>query len=73
MRLLYRRVPGLQKAVRAALYLFREFLVIGMTKRRRFLKPVGKLAQRAPAQAGPRPQAARGADARTTRSAASAS
>src|SRR4051794_5590447 len=45
MRRLYRFVPGLQKAIRAALYLFREFLVIGLTKRRRFLKPVGKLAR----------------------------
>jgi cation diffusion facilitator CzcD-associated flavoprotein CzcO len=31
--------------VRSALYLFREFLVLGMAKRRRFLKPVQKLAQ----------------------------
>jgi len=45
MRLLYRFVPGLQKAVRAALYLMREFLVIGMAKRRRFLRPVQKVAQ----------------------------
>jgi cyclohexanone monooxygenase len=45
MRLLYRFVPGLQKAVRGALYLMREFLVIGMAKRRRFLRPVQKLAQ----------------------------
>src|SRR3712207_785585 len=42
MRRLYRLVPGLQRAIRAALYLFREFLVIGMAKNRRFLKPVGK-------------------------------
>jgi cation diffusion facilitator CzcD-associated flavoprotein CzcO len=46
MRRLYRWVPGLQKAIRGALYLFREFLVIGMAKKRRFLKPVGKLARR---------------------------
>ncbi|MGZ4648875.1 MAG: flavin-containing monooxygenase [Blastococcus sp.] len=45
MRLLYRFVPGLQKAVRGALYLMREFLVVGMAKRRRFLAPVQKLAQ----------------------------
>jgi len=45
MRRLYRFVPGLQKGIRGALYLFREFLVIGMAKRRRFLKPVQKLAQ----------------------------
>ncbi len=45
MRRLYRFVPGLQKAVRAGLYLLREFLVIGLAKRRRFLKPVGRLAR----------------------------
>jgi cation diffusion facilitator CzcD-associated flavoprotein CzcO len=45
MRRLYRFVPGLQRAVRAFLYLFREFLVIGMAKNRRFLTPVGTLAQ----------------------------
>ncbi|MBJ7452375.1 MAG: NAD(P)/FAD-dependent oxidoreductase [Blastococcus sp.] len=45
MQRLYRRVPGFQKAIRAGLYLFREFLVIGLAKRRRFLKPVGKLAK----------------------------
>jgi cation diffusion facilitator CzcD-associated flavoprotein CzcO len=38
-------VPGLQKAVRGALYLMREFLVIGMAKRRRFLAPVGTVAK----------------------------
>ncbi len=41
---LYRHVPLVQKLVRAALYLMREFLVIGMAKRRRFLKPVQRLA-----------------------------
>jgi cation diffusion facilitator CzcD-associated flavoprotein CzcO len=45
MQRLYRFVPGLQNLIRAALYLFREFLVIGMAKNRRFLKPVGKLAR----------------------------
>jgi cation diffusion facilitator CzcD-associated flavoprotein CzcO len=45
MRRLYRLVPGLQRAIRAALYLFREFLVIGLAKQRRFLKPVAKLAK----------------------------
>jgi cation diffusion facilitator CzcD-associated flavoprotein CzcO len=45
MRFLYRFVPGLQKAVRAALYLMREFLVLGMAKRRAFLKPVQALAK----------------------------
>ncbi len=45
MRRLYRVVPGFQNAIRAFLYLFREFLVIGMAKNRRFLGPVGKLAK----------------------------
>jgi cation diffusion facilitator CzcD-associated flavoprotein CzcO len=45
MRRLYRFVPGVQKAIRGALYLFREFLVIGLAKQRRFLEPVGKLAR----------------------------
>jgi cation diffusion facilitator CzcD-associated flavoprotein CzcO len=45
MRLLYRVVPGLQKGIRAALYLLREFLVLGLAKRRRFLTPVAKLAK----------------------------
>jgi cation diffusion facilitator CzcD-associated flavoprotein CzcO len=45
MRRLYRFVPGLQKAIRGALFLFREALVLGMAKRRRLLKPVQKLAQ----------------------------
>jgi cation diffusion facilitator CzcD-associated flavoprotein CzcO len=45
MRFLYRFVPGLQKLVRAALYLLREFLVLGMAKQRAFLKPVQRLAQ----------------------------
>jgi cation diffusion facilitator CzcD-associated flavoprotein CzcO len=45
MQRLYRLVPGFQNAIRAALYLFREFLVIGMAKNRRFLRPVGRLAR----------------------------
>jgi cation diffusion facilitator CzcD-associated flavoprotein CzcO len=45
LRRVYRRVPPLQKAVRGALYASREFLVIGLAKRRRFLKPVEKLAR----------------------------
>jgi cation diffusion facilitator CzcD-associated flavoprotein CzcO len=45
MRLLYRSVPGLQRAVRGALYLMREFLVLGMAKRRRFLKPIQRVAE----------------------------
>jgi cation diffusion facilitator CzcD-associated flavoprotein CzcO len=43
-RHLYRWLPPVQRAVRAFLYLFREFLVIGMAKNRRFLKPVGTVA-----------------------------
>jgi cation diffusion facilitator CzcD-associated flavoprotein CzcO len=45
MRRLYRFVPGLQRAVRAMLYLFREFLVIGLAKQRAFLRPVARLAR----------------------------
>jgi cation diffusion facilitator CzcD-associated flavoprotein CzcO len=45
MRRLYRFVPGLQKGIRGALYLLREFLVIGLAKQRRFLTPVGRLAR----------------------------
>jgi len=45
LRRLYRFVPGLQRAIRGALYLMREFLVIGMAKQRRFLTPAGKLAK----------------------------
>jgi cation diffusion facilitator CzcD-associated flavoprotein CzcO len=45
-RRLYRWFPPVQRAVRALLYLFREFLVIGMAKQRRFLEPVGRVARR---------------------------
>ncbi|MFD2092186.1 flavin-containing monooxygenase [Blastococcus deserti] len=45
MRRLYRFVPGLQKGIRALLYLLRECLVIGMAKRPRFLRPVATLAK----------------------------
>ncbi|RBY95571.1 4-hydroxyacetophenone monooxygenase [Blastococcus sp. TF02-8] len=44
-RRLYKLLPGLQRAIRGALYVFREFLVLGMAKRRAFLKPVGGLAK----------------------------
>ncbi|SEL49238.1 Predicted flavoprotein CzcO associated with the cation diffusion facilitator CzcD [Blastococcus sp. DSM 46786] len=44
-RRLYRLVPGLQRALRGVLYASREFLVIGLAKRRAFLKPVGRLAR----------------------------
>ncbi|TFV52220.1 NAD(P)/FAD-dependent oxidoreductase [Blastococcus sp. TF02A-35] len=44
-RRLYRVLPGLQRAIRGALYTFREFLVLGMAKKRMFLRPVGALAK----------------------------
>ncbi len=44
-RRLYRWAPPLQKAVRGVLYASREFLVLGLAKRRRFLKPVETLAR----------------------------
>jgi cation diffusion facilitator CzcD-associated flavoprotein CzcO len=44
-RRLYRYVPPFQKAVRALLYVLREFLVVGMAKNRRFLRPVAKVAR----------------------------
>lgn len=42
---LYRHLPLFQKAVRGLLYVFRELLVVGMTKRRRLLEPVQKVAR----------------------------
>jgi cation diffusion facilitator CzcD-associated flavoprotein CzcO len=44
-RRLYRRAPGLQKAVRGVLYGVREFLVVGLAKNRRFLRPAARLAR----------------------------
>ncbi|KQS59765.1 4-hydroxyacetophenone monooxygenase [Geodermatophilus sp. Leaf369] len=44
-RALYRRFPLAQKAVRGLLYAGREFLAVGITKDRRFLAPVQKLAR----------------------------
>ena len=44
-RLLYRPSRACRRPSARALYLVREFLVIGMAKRRRFLKPVAKLAR----------------------------
>jgi cation diffusion facilitator CzcD-associated flavoprotein CzcO len=41
----YRRLPAAQKAVRGALYASRELLVVGLAKRRRFLRPVDRLAK----------------------------
>jgi cation diffusion facilitator CzcD-associated flavoprotein CzcO len=45
-RALYRRVPLAQKAVRLAIYLARESLVVGMAKNPRFLAPLRKLANK---------------------------
>jgi cation diffusion facilitator CzcD-associated flavoprotein CzcO len=44
-QILYRRLPAVQRLVRAILYVVRELLVIGMAKNRRFLRPVQKLAR----------------------------
>lgn len=44
-RKLYRRLPILQKAVRKAIYFAREFLVLGMTKNRKFLRPLQRIAK----------------------------
>src|SRR4051794_22835022 len=44
-RWLYRHLPPFQKLVRAFLYVFREFLVVGLAKRRRFLEPVAGVAR----------------------------
>ena len=43
-RKLYRRVPLAQKIVRKVIYGAREFLVLGMTKNRKFLKPIQRVA-----------------------------
>ena len=43
-RKLYRRLPLVQKAVRAAIYFARESLVIGMTRYRSFLRPLERIA-----------------------------
>lgn len=45
-RRVYRRFPLVQKAVRAAIYLARETIVLGMTRNRRFLAPLRALALR---------------------------
>ena len=60
---LYRFVPGLQKAVRAALYLFREFLVHRHGQAAPLPQAGRQAGPGAPAQAGPRPEAARRPDA----------
>lgn len=44
-RRLFRRLPVAQRAVRGALYAGREVLVVGMAKRRRFLRPVETVAR----------------------------
>jgi cyclohexanone monooxygenase len=43
-RKLYRRLPLAQKAIRKAIYGAREFLVLGMVKNRRFLRPLQRVA-----------------------------
>jgi cation diffusion facilitator CzcD-associated flavoprotein CzcO len=44
-RRLYRRLPVVQRAVRGVLYAGREVLVVGLAKRRRFLRPVARVAR----------------------------
>src|SRR5919106_1468219 len=44
-RRLYRRFPLLQRAVRAAIYFARESLVVGMTRNRRLLRPLERIAR----------------------------
>jgi cation diffusion facilitator CzcD-associated flavoprotein CzcO len=44
-RALYRRVPAAQKAVRLAIYLARELLVLGMAKNPRLLEPLRRIAK----------------------------
>ncbi|MDX6585905.1 MAG: hypothetical protein QOI31_378, partial [Solirubrobacterales bacterium] len=44
-RTLYRRVPALQRAVRAGVYWTRELTAYGMTKNPRFLNPIEKLGR----------------------------
>jgi cation diffusion facilitator CzcD-associated flavoprotein CzcO len=44
-RWLYRRVPLVQRLIRAFIYLTRELLVVGMAKHRRFLAPVQGVAR----------------------------
>lgn len=44
-RNLYRRFPFIQKIVRRAVYLARESLVYGMTRNRRFLRPLERIAR----------------------------
>jgi cation diffusion facilitator CzcD-associated flavoprotein CzcO len=44
-RRLYRRVPLAQKLVRSAIYFGREYLAFGMTRDRRFLRPLERIAK----------------------------
>jgi cation diffusion facilitator CzcD-associated flavoprotein CzcO len=55
-RRLYRRVPGVQRVVRGALYASREVLVLGMAKQRRLLRPVATVARTHLEQQVPDPQ-----------------
>lgn len=43
---LFRRWPGVQRLARAAVYLWRESLILGLTFDQRMLKPVERLARR---------------------------
>jgi cation diffusion facilitator CzcD-associated flavoprotein CzcO len=45
-RTLYRRVPALQRAVRAGVYWTRELTAYGMTKNPKFLNPIEKLGRK---------------------------
>ena len=45
-RFLYRRFPALQRAVRAGIYASREWLVIGMTRKPKLMKPIEAIALR---------------------------
>ena len=63
-RRVYRRLPALQRLVRAAVYWGREWLVLGFTRDKRLMKAIERIARRHLQEAGPRPRAARQADAR---------
>ena len=45
-RMLYRRFPALQRAVRAAVYWGREWLVLGFTRDKRLMKAIERVARR---------------------------
>ena len=58
-RRLYRRVPALQKAVRAGVYAGRELLVLGFVKRPALMRVPERLARRHLRSQVARPRAAR--------------